>query len=278
MEVMTQLNPVTKAFLAGSMSGTCSTLLFQPLDLVKTRQQSLCPTPSMVGVARVIITTDRITALWKGVIPSICRTVPGVGIYFSSMHWMKSRLSPNNSSSTLQSIFIGAAARTIAASTMIPFTVIKTRFESDRFHYRGVINALNSILRSEGSKGLYRGLFPTLVRDVPFSGLYLAFYEALKSFSSPLLSSSPTSSHILSGLGAGVLASLITQPADVVKTRMQLDGSRSQRFLTTVSLMYREEGLKSFSVGLAPRLLRRSAMAALAWTVYEKVINTMSLK
>ena len=32
-------NPVMKAFLAGSLSGTCSTLLFQPLDLVKTRVQ-----------------------------------------------------------------------------------------------------------------------------------------------------------------------------------------------------------------------------------------------
>ena len=36
-------SPVVKSFLAGSLSGTCSTLLFQPLDLVKTRvQSSIC--------------------------------------------------------------------------------------------------------------------------------------------------------------------------------------------------------------------------------------------
>ena len=29
MEALAQLNPVTKSFLAGSLSGTCSTLLFQ---------------------------------------------------------------------------------------------------------------------------------------------------------------------------------------------------------------------------------------------------------
>ena len=28
-----------KAFVAGALSGTCSTLLFQPFDLVKTRLQ-----------------------------------------------------------------------------------------------------------------------------------------------------------------------------------------------------------------------------------------------
>lgn len=33
-------NPIIKAFLAGSVSGTCSTILFQPLDLVKTRIQT----------------------------------------------------------------------------------------------------------------------------------------------------------------------------------------------------------------------------------------------
>lgn len=38
-----QLHPVIKAFLCGSISGTCSTLLFQPLDLLKTRLQTLQP-------------------------------------------------------------------------------------------------------------------------------------------------------------------------------------------------------------------------------------------
>lgn len=270
MEAVAQCNPVTKAFLAGSFSGCCSTLLFQPLDLVKTRQQSLSPSPSMVGVARTIVTTDSIAGLWKGVLPSVCRTVPGVGLYFSSMQLMKSRLSDRPTH--LQSIFIGASARTIAASAMIPFTVLKTRFESNRFHYRGLLSAMSSILQSEGTRGLCSGLLPTLVRDVPFSALYLASYEALKSctFSS--------SSHLFSALGAGLVASLATQPADVVKTRMQLCGGECPGLAGTVRCLYREGGLKAFGVGLAPRLVRRTVMAAMAWTVYERMLSTMQLK
>ncbi|KAG9343922.1 hypothetical protein JZ751_013309 [Albula glossodonta] len=38
---LTLANPALKAFVCGSLSGTCSTLLFQPLDLVKTRLQTL---------------------------------------------------------------------------------------------------------------------------------------------------------------------------------------------------------------------------------------------
>merc|ERR1712032_222361 len=94
MEVVSQLNPVTKAFLAGSLSGTCSTLLFQPLDLVKTRQQvgGRLGSSSMLGIAQSIVRAENVTGLWRGLWPSVCRTVPGVGIYFSSVHWMRSQL------------------------------------------------------------------------------------------------------------------------------------------------------------------------------------------
>ena len=40
----------------------------------------------------------------------------------------------------------------------------------------------------------------------------------------------------------------------------------------------REEGLGGFAKGLAPRMLRRSVMAALAWTVYEKITTSLKLK
>lgn len=41
LDLFSQAHPALKAFMCGSLSGTCSTLLFQPLDLVKTRLQTL---------------------------------------------------------------------------------------------------------------------------------------------------------------------------------------------------------------------------------------------
>ena len=84
-------NPVVKAFLAGSFSGTCTTILFQPLDLVKTRIQSSKSDKrlGMFSVARQVLETDRLPGLWRGIAPSIARTVPGVGLYFGSLHWLK---------------------------------------------------------------------------------------------------------------------------------------------------------------------------------------------
>jgi len=278
MEVVAQLNPVTKAFLAGSLSGTCSTLLFQPLDLVKTRQQvgGRLGSSSMLGIARSIVQAENVTGLWRGLWPSVCRTVPGVGIYFSSVHWMRSQLG-GMKPTTAQALLMGASARAIAAFTMIPFTVLKTRYESGRFTYASLGSGLGQILRTEGLTGLYRGLGPTLVRDVPFSALYLASYEMLKQEIPSKIDASPNACHFLAGLGAGVMASLVTHPADVVKTRMQVADSKTRLGAALVGTM-RECGFKGFLAGLAPRLVRRTAMAALAWTVYERMLAAMALK
>jgi len=276
--MLASANPMVKAFLAGSMSGTCSTFLFQPLDVVKTRLQlgSSLSQGSMAGEVRTVIGSQGVQGLWAGLRPSLYRTVPGVGLYFSSMHWMRNSVCKGKPTA-IQSMIIGAAARTFAGSVMIPFTVVKTRVESGAFQYRSVATALTSILSKEGVRGLTRGLGPTLARDVPFSGLYLAFYEMLKARTPSWLSStSPESAHMLAGLTAGLLASLVTQPADVVKTRMQLV-SRSSILQTTVSL-YREAGLLGFTAGLAPRMMRRTVMAALAWTVYERMTKSLKLK
>ena len=124
-------NPVVKAFLAGSFSGTCTTILFQPLDLVKTRIQSSKSDKrlGMFSVARQVLETDRLPGLWRGIAPSIARTVPGVGLYFGSLHWLKTAsLGPGVQPSASEAVALGVVARTIAGAIMIPVTVIKTRY------------------------------------------------------------------------------------------------------------------------------------------------------
>merc|ERR1719414_2838790 len=107
--------------------------------------------------ASAVMTADGLQGLWRGVLPSLYRTVPGVGLYFSSMHWMRNSLCEGKPSS-LQSLVIGGTARTFAGAVMIPFTVVKTRMESGNFNYRSVTAALVDIIKTQGVKGLGRGL------------------------------------------------------------------------------------------------------------------------
>ncbi|KAJ8001900.1 hypothetical protein DPEC_G00174210 [Dallia pectoralis] len=280
-------HPALKAFMCGSLSGTCSTLLFQPLDLVKTRLQTMqnnrkpgAPKVGMMTVLIQVVRTENFLALWKGVSPSFVRCIPGVGIYFSTFYCLKQHFiqdvrGPNAG----EAVLLGAGARSVAGVCMLPVTVVKTRFESGRYNYLSVMGALKSMCKTEGTRALFSGLPATLLRDAPFSGIYVMFYSQTKRSLPQEVSSSPIAPLVNFGCGvvAGVLASLATQPADVVKTHIQV----SSAHWTTkhaVGFIYKEHGLSGFFRGAVPRSLRRTLMAAMAWTVYEQLMARMGLK
>ncbi|XP_060103512.1 mitochondrial glycine transporter [Heteronotia binoei] len=280
------MHPVLKAFVCGSISGTCSTLLFQPLDLLKTRLQTLQPTVNgsghigMVTLLFKVVRTESLLGLWKGVSPSFARCIPGVGIYFSTLYMIKQQFLLDRSPTALESVLLGATSRSVAVICMLPVTVVKTRYESGRYGYESVHGALRNIYRSEGVHGLFSGLTATLLRDAPFSGIYLMFYLQTKKII-PYDHLDPALTPLVNfgcGTFAGILASLATQPADVIKTHMQLSSEKHHRTGEVISLIFRDYGLAGFFRGAVPRALRRTLMAAMAWTVYEQMMSKMGLK
>ncbi|KAA0196135.1 hypothetical protein HAZT_HAZT003544 [Hyalella azteca] len=205
----------------------------------------------MLAIFEQVVRRDNIQGLWRGMAPSMYRCVPGVGLYFSSLHSLKTALCEEGRPlGAVQAVLLGVAARTISGVTMIPMTVVKTRYESDVYRYRGVVEAVRTIYSKEGARGLTCGLLPTLLRDAPFSGLYLMFYTQIK-YKIP----------------EGLLASAITQPFDVVKTKMQLYPDKFSSLLQVVIYVRKKYGYKGYFKGLVPRMLRRTLMAAMAWTV-----------
>ena len=82
----------------------------------------------------------------------------------------------------------------------------------------------------------------------------------------------------MNGLLAGGLASLVTQPMDVVKTKMQLQTRGNKTHVRACSRILMRYGPRGFFLGLGPRLIRRSLMAGLAWSVYERAMKTLGIK
>ncbi|XP_049899624.1 mitochondrial glycine transporter B isoform X3 [Epinephelus moara] len=279
-------HPALKAFMCGSLSGTCSTLLFQPLDLVKTRLQTLqnnakpgAPKVGMFTVFINVIRTEKFFSLWKGVSPSFMRCIPGVGIYFSTFYSLKQHYFQERAPSAGEAVLLGAGARTVAGVCMLPFTVIKTRFESGCYNYVSVAGALRSVYETEGVRALFSGLTATLLRDAPFSGIYVMFYSQAKKALPQEVTSAAYAPlvNFSCGVVAGVMASLATQPADVVKTHIQVSPSHWS-MTDAIHYIYMEHGMRGFFRGAVPRSLRRTLMAAMAWTVYEQLMAQMGLK
>lgn len=270
---------LTTAIVSGSFSGTISTLIFQPLDLLKTRIQidKQERSQGLYKTFKEVLRREKFRGLWIGTIPSLYRTVPGVGIYYGCLHLMDRNLRGNPSH---VGIFVsGATARSCAVLVLMPVNVIKIRFESGNFHYKTVPSAFKHIWSNEGIKGLYRGIFSTIIRDAPFSGAYLMFYSKIKTVTKQTLRREELNSLLVAfcGLLSGVLASLMTHPADVVKTKIQ-STTEPYRNKTVILKIFKEDGFHGFVKGFVPRALRRTLISSMSWTVYEKIMSLVGIK
>jgi len=92
-------DPLLRSFIGGSLSASFSTVLFQPLDLIKTRLQTNSST-------RQLLRQVGLPGLWTGLGPSLVRTVPGVGVYFASITAIKKNF-PCEKPSRTQSALTG---------------------------------------------------------------------------------------------------------------------------------------------------------------------------
>eukprot|EP00128_Syssomonas_multiformis_P000114 Colp12_sorted_trinity150504_noHs@3727 len=176
---------------SGATSSFVACLALQPLDLIKTRLQQATkvekPAQRMWGaptvrIVKSIVTSNQgVRGLWSGTTATLLRTVPGVGLYFATLDWLQRRtIGPNKGMTSTQAFVLGTASRSVVAVMLLPFTVVKSRYESGLYKYKGVSHAMTDIVRAESIRGLFSGLWPTVLRDAPFSGIYYALYQRSK--------------------------------------------------------------------------------------------------
>ena len=174
---------------------------------------------------------------------------------------------------------VGGGARCLSSAATAPLTLVKTRMEyaGGRHAYTSTAQALGSIARAEGVRGLFRGLGPTVAANAPFSALYLALYTSLQArvaSTAPALAGTPASNFGV-GAAAAVAATLLTQPADVVRTHIQLGLGGGAGAGAGVGKALRAAwatgGPGALLAGTAPRVLKRTLQTALVWTLYEEL-------
>lgn len=82
-----------------------------------------------------------------------------------------------------------------------------------------------SLVKEKGIAGLYRGIGPTMARDVTFSMMYFPLFAALDNLGPRKSDGSGDAvfyASFIAGILAGFVASFSVTPLDVIKTRIQL--------------------------------------------------------
>lgn len=286
-------------YVAGLLSGTCSAILLQPLDLLKTRiQQSPRHNPSHSSqlhnplrqtVQQLLSSPHPIRSLWRGTVPSVIRTGAGSSLYFGLLHELRSIFSsPADRSSSTRStrpsinLSTGALSRVLAGLILSPITVLKVRFESSHYRYTSIISAGKDIVKRNGYRGFFAGFGATALRDAPYAGIYVATYESFRSWWSKYQTKQDKNRVVEKGLVlnfsaavvAATAATAITNPFDAIKTRIQLLPDKYGNMFSTARQMLREEGVRSMFDGLGLRMVKKGLSSALAWTVYEELVKT----
>ncbi|XP_006824204.1 mitochondrial glutathione transporter SLC25A39-like [Saccoglossus kowalevskii] len=225
---------------------------------------------------------EGVTSLWSGLPPTLLMAVPATMIYFTAYDQLKMFLGfgrKNAAAVWWIPMSAGIIARIGAVSVINPLELIRTKMQSKALTYTELKNCVKTAIAQDGWLSLWRGLAPTLLRDVPFSAMYWTNYEIFKSvlctrceLREPTLAIS-----FASGAVSGMIAGVMTMPFDVVKTHRQTElGEKNipgkQMPTSTLSIMkkiYRERGTRGLFAGMTPRIIRVAPACAIMISSYE---------
>lgn len=288
--------PFWKHALAGSMAGIMEHVAIYPVDTVKTRMQA-APTSltsirlGALDTASHIIKTDGMSGLFRGCMAISVGCIPAHIGLFGTYELTKAALLSKNKHEPLRAAFCGAAATIVHDSIIVPLDVVKQRMQLG--YYSSVSDCIRRVTQTEGTFAFFRSLPSTLLMECPFYAVLVASNESLKIKMkiSHDVEKTGVGWHFLTAGMSGVLASMVTQPLDCVKTRLQTqellkyNGNMGKRELglckylgltDTVVTMLREEGISAFWRGTLPRMVFAAPSAAMCWGTYEAVKSALA--
>ncbi|XP_063787940.1 mitoferrin-1-like [Pseudophryne corroboree] len=177
--------------------------------------------------------------------------------------------------SPLTHMVAGAVAGILEHSVMYPVDSVKTRMQSlqpdPNAQYRGVMEALRKMVRTEGLFTPLRGINVTMLGAGPAHALYFACYEKMKTTIGGMIHHAGNS-HVANGVAgslATVLHDAVMNPAEVVKQRMQMYNSPYKSMLHCIQVISRTEGVGAFYRSYTTQLLMNIPFQAIHFMTYE---------
>ncbi|UJR38205.1 hypothetical protein I4U23_030878 [Adineta vaga] len=287
---------------AGALAGVGEHCVMYPVDVVKTRMQCINPDPhanyrGIVHAIRQMMANEGIFRPVRGMHVVALAAGPAHALYFSCYERMKLLFSGSSQvgHNPIANGLAGCFATLFHDALMVPADAIKQRLQIYASPYSGAIDCLRKIRQREGLSVLYRSYTTQLTMNIPFHSVHLVTYELFQDYLNYARAYDPLS-HVISGAGAGAIASAITTPLDVCKTLLNTQEcclaatggptcsvSRSSSgtaktiaatqeargLITAIRVIYIQGGLPAFFKGLTPRVLYQMPSTAVAWSCYE---------
>lgn len=285
-------NQAYKDIFAGTVGGVAQVLSGQPFDTTKVRlQSSTDPTMTPMKVVKNLLREEGVLAFYKGTLLPLIGIGACVSVQFSVNEYMKRVFDQINggggaSAMTASQFFCSGAAGGISITALaspIEHVRIRLQIQTLESKFNGPFSVLRELYRAGGLAAIYRGFFPTLVREGIGSGVYFVTFESLvkanmqkrgierKDIESWRLC-------LYGGLSGYTMWTSI-YPIDVIKSKLQTDNYQNWKYRgvkDVVKDIYKTRGIRGFFVGFGPTILRAAPANAATFVAFEQTMRLLN--
>lgn len=281
--------------------GVCMTMMIRvsvyPFTLIRTRLQVQKGKSLYNGTFDAfvkILRSEGAAGLYRGFLVNTFTLISGQ-CYVTTYELTRKYVSGYSSSNTVKSLVAGGSASLVAQSITVPIDVISQHLMMQRqgeslgrfrisyadrkqtIMFGQTKEIIMQIFRADGPKGFYRGYVASLMTYIPNSAVWWPFYHF---YAEQLSSLSPKDCpHLLlqaiSGPMAAATAATITNPMDVIRARVQVEGKSS--IINTFKQLMAEEGPWGLTKGLSARIISSTPSTIVIVVGYE-TLKKLSLR
>ncbi|KAJ7529290.1 hypothetical protein O6H91_15G042600 [Diphasiastrum complanatum] len=292
-----QENILLRLVLTSSSAVVAEAATF-PIDITKTRLQLQGELgysfgkvkKGAFGTAIGIFKDEGISGLYRGLSPALLRHAFYTSLRIVIYEQLRTALLKGEevqSLSVAKTALIGGTAGIIGQAVASPADLVKVRMQSDGRlvklghspRYTGISDAFSKIIKNEGLFGLWRGVGPNVQRACLVNMGELACYDQAKQFvvSHGVLGDN-IYAHTVAAMLSGLSATILSCPADVVKTRMMnqaIDGKDGvaayKHSLDCLTKTVKAEGVMALWKGFFPTWTRLGPWQFVFWVSYEQL-------
>lgn len=175
---------------------------------------------------------------------------------------------------------LGSVAGAFGATVVYPIDLVKTRMQNQRtampgqqLMYRNSWDCFTKVIKNEGFMGLYSGLGPQLIGVAPEKAIKLTVNDLVRGKLTNKDGTLPLSAEIIAGGSAGACQVVFTNPLEIVKIRLQVQGEMLKSGVENAPKrsalwIVRHLGLVGLYKGASACLLRDVPFSAIYFPAY----------
>lgn len=179
--------------VGGGLAGITAASITYPLDLVRTRLAAQTNYMYYRGISHAVYAICRdegARGLYKGLGATLLGVGPNIAISYSVYETLRSQwqLQRPCDSTVAVSLACGSLSGITSSTVTFPLDLVRRRIQLEgaagraRVYKCGLLGTFGHIVRSEGIRGLYRGILPEYFKVVPSVSIVFMTYEMLKSY------------------------------------------------------------------------------------------------